>query len=94
MKLIKISVLLSVVSFSVLASDNCTKQVNGYVAGLEAGTTLNTVSKEKVDAVLKELAHIKELRARLKDCDVVQHIPTLKQSSDALKYASEQARKG
>ena len=94
MRLLLVSLVSFAVSFSAFGNNGCTKQLNGYVAGLEAGATLTAITPEQRSNALQQLEHIKKLRANLNDCDVVQHIPKLKQNRDALKYASEKARKG
>ncbi len=90
MKTILISTLLLVCTFSVSAKDACSPQIKGYVAGLETGSTLAAINKVQRDKAIKQIEYIKTLQKALPDCKVVDFIPELKASKEALKFASEQ----
>lgn len=92
MKLLLISTLMLSISYTANAKDACSKQVKGYVAGLKAGSTLAAVNKAQQEKALKQIEYIKTLQKTLPDCKVVDHIPELKASKEALKFASEQVK--
>lgn len=92
MKILLVSTLMLSISYTVNAKDTCSKQVKGYVTGLKFGSTLAAVNKNQQEKALKQIEYIKTLQKTLPDCKVVDYIPELKASKDAINFASEQVR--
>ncbi|MBE0421330.1 MAG: hypothetical protein ACTH36_09165 [Pseudoalteromonas nigrifaciens] len=92
MKLTLIIVTAILVSFSVSAKDNCSSQLQGYIAGLEVGATLSSFTKHQRDRAIKQIDYIEKLQENLPDCEVVNLIPELKATKDALNFATEKMK--
>ena len=88
MKIVFISTLILACAFSVSAKDACSPQIKGYITGLETGTTLSAINKVQRDKAIKQIEYIKDLQTKLADCEVIDFIPELKASKEALKFTS------
>lgn len=89
MKIAIISTLMLAFTFSALANDTCSSLIKGYIAALETGATLTTINKIQRNKAIKQIEYIKTLQKTLSDCEVIDFIPNLKASKEALKFASD-----
>ena len=74
------------------AKDACSSQLKGYMAGLETSASLKSIDKSMRDAAMKKIDQIKELQETVPDCKIVELIPELKATRDALNHASKQIK--
>jgi hypothetical protein len=93
LKIIIVSTLMLACVLSASAKDTCSPQIKGYVAGLEAGATLAAIDKLQRDKAMKQIKYIKSLQNTLPDCKIIDFIPELKASKEAIKYASRKLNK-
>lgn len=89
MKIVILTTLMLVFTFSASAEDACSHQIKSYVAALEAGASFAVIDQVQRDKAIKQLKYIKTLQKKLGDCQVVDLIPELKASKKALRFASE-----
>ena len=89
MKKVIVATLMLGCVFSAYAQDECSNTVNGYVKGLEIGTTLAGIPHSDQERMTEEVEQIKDLQTKYTDCEVVDFIPPLKESREALKYAND-----
>ena len=83
-----IGILLIVSAVSCYA-DDCSRLVEGYLQGLETGVSLAGVDESVRQTARSQLARIKSLRESKTDCEVIDSIPWLKASIDAVNNAAE-----
>jgi len=88
MKRITVLTLISLTLISGQAyADECTGQINAYIAGLKTGIQNTYTSNVNKEVGTNEIKRISSLRNNASDCDVVMKIPSLANA----KAASEQA---
>lgn len=84
---------LILIAFSLNASaDECTKQIDGYVEGLEFGMTLPHASVKSKNIAKTKITRVQALRKSKTDCEIKAFIPELAQTDIAIKKAREYAR--
>lgn len=70
-------------------ADECTKDVDGYLQGLELGISLPQVSVKAKNIANTKITRIEALRKSKTDCEIIAFIPELSQSKLAIKRATE-----
>jgi hypothetical protein len=92
MKIIFTYILMMICAFSASAKDACSPQIIGYVAGLNAGATFAGINEVQRDKVIKQIEYIRTLQKTLTDCEIINYIPELKASKEALEFAVKKAK--
>jgi hypothetical protein len=93
MKLLFLSATVFFISFTINAKDACSSQVKSYVSGLETGAAFAVVDNTQREKAIKQIDYIQNLQKTLPDCKVVDFIPELKATKEALKFATEKIKK-
>lgn len=71
------------------AADECTKDVDGYLKGLEFGMSLPQISTKTKNISKTKISRIEALRKSKTDCEIIAFVPELAQSERAIKRATE-----
>lgn len=69
------------------AKNDCTSQLQGYIAGLETGAAMEALTTRQRNKAIKQIDYIKKLQDNFQDCEVIDFIPELKATKDALNLA-------
>jgi len=90
-KKLGVSLILMALSFH-SSADECTKQIDGYLEGLEFGLGIPQASVKRKNVARTKITRIEALRKSKTDCEIKAFIPELAQTDAAIKRATEFAK--
>lgn len=70
-------------------ADECSNQINGYLEGLKVGSTMAAVDDAAKKNAHDQIEYITSLREYKEDCDIVELLPPLKGSKEAIEQATK-----